>query len=163
VLSLFCADETSRVHQAISLVALQVQGPHWEEAKKGRGAGRKHVHVQALLLPGCHQTSVVGIFPVPLRFLLSTLLMHMKKTTDRFMRDTVCSCHCAERFLLLHHTMHDHQPVFSGNAVVRVCWPWSPFVNHRRRTGVMCFIVSEQQLDLEIELASRSKEEVENW
>jgi hypothetical protein len=79
------------------------------------------------------------------------------------MRDTVCSCHRAERFLLLHYTMNDHRPVFSGNTVVRVFRPWTALANHRRRTSVIRFIVSEQVLDLEIEFASRSKEEVENW
>jgi hypothetical protein len=47
----------------------------------------------ALLLPGRHRASVGGTVPVELRFLLSTLLMHMKKkATDRFMRDTICCC-----------------------------------------------------------------------
>ena len=79
------------------------------------------------------------------------------------MRDTICSCHCAERFLLLHHTMNDHRPVFSGNAIFRVFWPRSPFANNRRRADVVCFVVSEQVLDLEIEFAGRGKEEGENW
>jgi hypothetical protein len=87
---------------------------------------------------------------VCLGFLLSTLLMNMKyDTTDRFMRDSIRSCYCAEWFLLLHHTMNGHRPVFSGNTVVRVFWPWSPFAHHRRRAGVLCFIASEQVLDLE--------------
>jgi hypothetical protein len=107
--------------------------------------------VQALLLPGRHRASVVGKVPVALRFLLSTLLMHMKKNaTDRFIRDTIRCCYSAQGFLLLHHTMNDHRPVFSGNTVVRVFWPWSPFANNRRRAGVMCFVVSEQVLYLEI-------------
>jgi len=79
------------------------------------------------------------------------------------MRDTVCSYHCAERFLLLLNTVNDHWPVFSGNTVLRVFWPWTAFADHRRRTGIIRFIVSEQVLDLEIEFAGRSKEEVENW
>jgi len=102
--------------------------------------------------------------PIPLRFLLSTLLMRMKKNaTDRFMRDTIRCCYGAQGFLLLHHTMNDHRPVFSGNTVFGVFWPWSPFANHRRRADVMCFVVSEHVLYPEIQCASRSKEEVENW
>ena len=61
-----------------------------------------------------------------LRFLLSTLLLDMKHdATDRFMRDTICGCYGAERFLLLHHMLHDSRPQFSGNTIVRVFWPWS--------------------------------------
>jgi hypothetical protein len=76
------------------------------------------------------------------------------------MRDTVCSCHCAQRFLLLHHPMHDQRPVFSGNTIFGMFWPWSPFANYRRGTDVMCFVVSEHVLDLEIQFARRGKEEV---
>ena len=55
---------------------------------------------------------------VPLRFLLSRLLMPMKKNaTDRFVRDSIGGCYGAQRFLLLHHTMHDQRPVFSGNTI----------------------------------------------
>jgi hypothetical protein len=93
-----------------------------------------------------------------------TLLMNMKhEATDRFMRDSIRGCYCTERFLLLHHTMNDHRPVFSGKTGVRVFWPWSPFANKRRRAGVLCFIVSEQVLYLEIECANRGKEAGENW
>ncbi len=89
------------------------------------------------------------------------LLMNMKHdATDRFMRDPIRGCYCAERVLLLHHTMYYCWPVFSGNTVVRVFWPWSPFAHNRRRAGVMFFIVSEQVLYLEIQFAKRSKEEV---
>ncbi|OLD83383.1 MAG: hypothetical protein AUF64_04800 [Chloroflexi bacterium 13_1_20CM_54_36] len=116
--------------------------------------------MQALLLPGRHRASVAGKVPVPLRFLLSTLLMYMKKATDRFRRDSISCCNCAERFLLLHHTMYYCRPVFSGKTVFRVYRPWSPFANHRRRADVICFVVSEQVLDLEIQFSSRSKEEV---
>ena len=99
--------------------------------------------------------------PVSLRVLLSTLLMRMKKkATDRFMRDTIGCCYGAQGFLLLHHTMNDQRPVFSGNTVCGVFWPWSPFANHRRRADVMCFVVSEQVLYLEIQFARRGKEEI---
>jgi len=63
--------------------------------------------VQALLLPERHRASVVGKVPVPLRFLLSTLLMRMKKNaTDRFMRDSIDGCYYAEWFFLLYYTLH---------------------------------------------------------
>ena len=117
--------------------------------------------MQALLLPGYHRAFVVGKVPGPLRFLLSTLLISMKKNaTDRFMRDTIGSCYRAQGFLLLHHTMNNQRPVFSGNTVFGVFWPWSPFAHHRRRADVMCFVVSEHVLDLEIQFARRGKEEV---
>src|SRR6266566_3514994 len=129
--------------------------------RKGRCAGGDHAHLQSLLLPGCHRASVVGKVPVPLRFLLSTLLMPMKKNaTDRFMRDTIRCCYGAEGFLLLHHTMNDQRPVFSGNTVFEAFWPWSPFANNRRRADVICFVVSEQFLYLEIQFARRGKEKV---
>jgi hypothetical protein len=164
VLSLLCADETSSAQWTICVPSLQLQTLRREEARKGRCAGGDHVHLQALLLPGRHRASVGGTVPVPSRFLLSTLLMRMKKNaTDRFMRDTIRGCYSAERFLLLHHTMNDHRPVFSGNTVFRVFWPWSPFAYNRRRADVMYFVVSEQGLYLEIQFASRSKEEGENW
>ncbi len=83
--------------------------------------------------------------------------------TDRFMGDTKFLCNRSKGVLVLHHTMHDHRPVFSGNTVIRVFWPWSPFAHNRRRAGVMCFAVSEQFLDLEIQYAIRAKEEVKNW
>jgi hypothetical protein len=79
------------------------------------------------------------------------------------MRDTIRGCYCAEWFLLLHHTMYYRRPVFSGYTIVRLFWPWSPFAHHRRRAGAMDFIACEQLLDLEIQYAGRSKEEVENW
>ena len=119
--------------------------------------------MQVLLLPGCHRISVVGKVPGPLRFLLSTLLIPMKKATDRFMRDSIGCCYGAQGFLLLHHTMKDQRPVFSGNTIFGMFWPWSPFANYRRGAGVMCFVVSEHVLDLEIQCARRGKEEVENW
>ena len=70
---------------------------------------------QALLLPGHYRASVVGTVPVPLRFLLSTLLLDMKhNATDRFMRDTIRCCHGTERFFLLHHTLHHCRPIQAG-------------------------------------------------
>ncbi len=80
--------------------------------------------------------------------------------TDRFMRDTIVLCNRTKWFVVLHHTMNDHRPVFSGNTIFRVFWPWSPFANNRRRAGVMGFTVCEHVLYLQIQFASRGKEEV---
>jgi hypothetical protein len=56
--------------------------------------------------------SVVGIVTAQLRILLPTLLLDMKHdATDRFMRDTICSCYDVQRFLQLHHTMHHSRPL----------------------------------------------------
>ena len=76
-----------------------------------------------------------GLIPVyvPLSFLLSKLLLNMKKdATDRFMRDSIRGCYGAARFLLLHHTMYDCRPVFSGKTVFRVFRPWSSVLDKRR-------------------------------
>ncbi len=164
VLRLLCADETSSAQGTICVLCLHLLTLHKEDARKGRCAGGDHAHLQVLLLPGRYRASVAGTVPVQLRFLLSTLLLDMKHdAADRFMRNTIGCCHGTERFLLLHHTMNDHRPVFSRNTVFGVFWPWSPFANNRRRADVMCFVVSEQVLYLEIQSASRNKEEVENW
>ena len=70
-----------------------------------------------------------------LRFLLSTLFLNMKHdTTDRFMRDAICGCYGAERFFLLHHTLHDGRPQVSGNTIVRMFRPWSSALEKRRVT-----------------------------
>ncbi len=82
--------------------------------------------------------------PIPLRFLLSMLpLDSMNDATDRFMGDTILLCNCTKLFIVLHHPMNDHRPVFSGNTVVRVFRPWSPFANNGRRADVICFVMSE--------------------
>src|SRR5947209_6915754 len=123
--------------------SLHLQTPRREEARKGRWAGGDYVYPQALLLPGRHLASVGGTGPLPLHFLPSTLLLDMKdEATDRFVRDPIRCCHGTERFVLLHHTMNDHRPVFSGKTVCGVFWPWSPFATHCRRAAVRCFIVS---------------------
>src|SRR5258705_437856 len=99
-----------------------------EDVGKSLWAGGDQMQLQALLQPGRHRASVVvGTVPVPLRVLLSTLLMSMKQNaTDRFMRDTICCCYCAERFFLLYHTMHHGRPLGSGNTVCGVLWPRTP-------------------------------------
>ena len=62
--------------------------------------------------------------PVQLSFLLFTLLLDMNHdATDRCMRDTICGCYSAERFLLLHHTLHDSRPQFNWNTIVRIFRP----------------------------------------
>jgi hypothetical protein len=71
-----------------------------------------HTHLQALLLPGRHRASVVGIVTAQLRILRSTLLLDMKlNATDRFMRDSIGGYYGAERFYLLHHTMYQDRPL----------------------------------------------------
>ncbi len=63
-------------------------------------------------LSGRHRASAVGIETAQLRILLSTLLGDMKqKATDRFVRDTIRGCYGAERFVLLHHTLHHGRPL----------------------------------------------------
>ena len=68
-------------------------------------------------------------------FLLSTLLQDMTyDSAYRFMRDVICGCYGAERFLLLHHTMHYDRANFSGNTIVRVLRPRSSALEKRRIT-----------------------------
>ena len=51
-------------------------------------------------------------FRAQLRSLLSMLFVNMKHdAADRFMRDSICGCYGAERFFLLHHTLHDGRPL----------------------------------------------------
>ena len=83
-----------------------------------------------------------------------------EEATDRFRRDTKLLCNWTKWVVVLHHTMNNERPVVSRKTVLRVFWPWSPFANHRRRADVACFVVSEQVLHIEIQFASRSKEEV---
>ena len=85
------------------------------------------------------------------------------EATDRLMRDPILLCNWTKGFVVLHHPMKNHRPVFSGKSLVRVSRPWSPFATHRRRAGVMGFIVSKQVLHLEIQCARRGKQEGKNW
>jgi len=65
---------------------LQVQGSCEQKSRCRWGRSV----IASSLAAGRHRASVVGKVPGPLRFLLSRLLMHMKKkATDRFMRDTI--------------------------------------------------------------------------
>jgi len=163
-LGLWCAEETSSAQWTICLPTLHLQTRRREEARKGRGAGGDHAHPQALLPSGHHRASVGGTGPVPLRFWPSTLLLHMKhEATDRFRRDPILLCNRTKWFVVLHHAMNDHRPGFSGKTVFRMFWPWAPFATYRRRADIMCFVVSEQVLNLEIQVARRNKEEGKNW
>ena len=97
-------------------------------------------------------------------FLLFTLLLDMKHdATDRFMRDSIRGCHCAERFFLLDHTMYYCRPMFSGNTVVRVYWSWLSVFEKRRVASLNEYIFRQEVLHLEIQFSRRGKEEVENW
>jgi hypothetical protein len=148
-----------RPHQPL-FQSLHLQTQCKEEARKGRGAGGD----QSSLLPGRDRASIGGTGPVPLCFLLSTRLLHMKQeAADRFMRDTRGGCNSTERFVVLHHPMNDHRLVFSGKTVFGVFWPWSPFATHRSRTGVSGLTVSEHLLHLERQFPKRGKEEIINW
>jgi hypothetical protein len=82
---------------------------------------------------------------------------------DAFMGDSRGGCHCTKGLVGLSNTMRDHRSVGRGNAIYRGFWSWTPFATHRRRAGAMGFIVSQQVLDLEIQVARRSKEEGKNW
>jgi hypothetical protein len=116
------------------------------------------------LLPGHYRAPVGGTGPVQLSFLLSTRLLDMKQeTTDRFRRNTILLCNRTKGFVVLHHTMDDHRPVFRGKTVFGVFWPWSPFATYRMRAGVSGFTVSEHLLHLERQFAGGSKEEIINW
>ena len=99
-----------------------------------------------------------------LHFLLSTLLLDMEHdATDRFMRDTICCCYGAERFLLLHHTVNDHRPVFRGNTVCRVFRSWSSVLDNWRIASLKEFFFCQKVLHLEIQFTRRGKQEGANW
>jgi hypothetical protein len=87
----------------------------------------------------------------------------MHNATDRFMRNTILLGNRTKWFVVLRHSVHNYRPVFSGNTVVRVWWPWLPFADDRRRAGDMCFVMSEHILYFEIQFPSMDKEEGENW
>jgi hypothetical protein len=164
VLGLWWTDETSSTRWTLCLPPLNLQTRLGEEARKGRGAGGDHVHLPAL--SAFRTSSCLGRRnrTCPVRFWPSTRLLHMKQeATDRFARDTIGCCNRTERFVLLHHTMNDQRPVFSGKTVCGAFWPWPPFATHRRRTGVRGFILSQQALNLERQVARRNKEEMKNW
>jgi hypothetical protein len=99
------------------------------------------------------------------------------EAADRFMGDTILICHLTcmddprrgssihvtKRFVVLHHTLDDHRPVFRGKTVFGVFWSCSPLATHSRRAGVSGFTVSEHLLHLERQFAGGSKEEIINW
>jgi hypothetical protein len=86
-----------------------------------------------------------------------------KKATDRFVRDTLGGCYGAQRFVLLHHTLHHHWPVFSGKTVSRVFRLCSSMFEKRRMASLTDVIFCQKVLNLEIQFASRSKQESKNW
>jgi hypothetical protein len=99
-----------------------------------------------------------------LGFLLSTLLQDMTyDAADRFMRDVICGCYGAQRFFLLHHTLHDGRPQVSWNTIVRMFRPWSSALEKRRVPTLNEFISRQKVLHLEIQFSRRGKEEGENW
>jgi hypothetical protein len=119
-----CADDLISAQWTVCVPSRPLQTLRREYERKGRCAGRDHAHLQALVLPGYHSASVEGTVTAQLRFLLSRLFLDMKHdATDRFMRDTKLLCNRTKWFVVLHHTMHDHLPVFRGNSVVRVFSP----------------------------------------
>jgi hypothetical protein len=114
-----------------------------EGASKSRDVDGDEVSLQALFLPGRHRDSIVRTVPRSLRVLPSTLLGDMKQhATDRFIRDTIGGCYCAERFLLLNYTLHYRWPKVSGCTVCRVLWPRPPMLRNRRMTSLRCCIRS---------------------
>jgi len=80
-----------------------------------------------------------------------------------FMGDTRGGCHWTKGLVGLSNTMRDHRLVGRGNAICRGFWSWTPFATHRSRADVRSFIVSQQALNLERQVASRSKQESKNW
>ena len=135
-----------------------------EVASKSQGVNGEEVSLQALLQLGRHRASILRTVSITLRVLLSTLLGDMKQNaTNCFMRNTILLGNRTKWFVVLHHTVHNYRPVFSGNTVVRVFWPWSEFADDRRRAGDMCFVMSEHILYFEIQFPRGYKEEVENW
>jgi hypothetical protein len=116
------------------------------------------------VLSGQHHLSVIGTVTVQLRFLLFTLLLDMKHdATDRFMRDSIRCCYSAKWFLLLHHTLYDCRPKFSGNSIVQMFRSWSSVLEKRRVASLKEVILLRKVLHLEIQFPRRGKEEIENW
>jgi hypothetical protein len=91
------------------------------------------------------------------------LLSMKKETTDRFRRDAIGRRHCAQRFLLIHDTMHDCGPVFSGKTVFRMFGPWSSVLEKRKAASLNEFIFCQMVVHLERQFACRGKEEIINW
>jgi len=86
-----------------------------------------------------------------------------KKATDRFVRDARGGCYGAQRFLLLHHTLHHHRPVGSGKTVSRVFRTWSSVLEKRRSASLTDVIFCQKVLHLEIQFTRRGKQEGANW
>jgi len=86
-----------------------------------------------------------------------------KKATDRFVRDARGGGDCAQRFLLLHHTLHHHWPVLSGKTVSWAFRSWSSVLEKRRMVSLTYIFFCQKVLHLEIQVARRGKEEGANW
>jgi hypothetical protein len=84
------------------------------------------------------------------------------KATDRFVRDARGG-YGAQRFLLLHHTLHHHGSVFSGKTVSRVFRILSSVLEKRRSASLTGVIFRQKVLELEIQVARRGKQEGANW
>ena len=161
VLRLLCANETCSAKWTICVPCRLLLYLCIGTCKGKPMCSEDHTDLQALLLSGRNRASVVEIETAQLRILLSTLLLDMKHdATDRFMRDTICSCYDAQRFFHLYHTMHHSRPLGGGNTVYGVLWPWTPMLHNRRMTSPSCFIISKQVLHLLIQYPGRNKEEV---
>src|SRR2546421_5153303 len=117
---------------------------HWAGKMQGKvdvQVGTTRIHkfscCQDVIVP-----LLLGKVAVPLRFWLSTRLLDMKQdTADRFMRDPIRGCHCTERFVLLHHTLHHGRPVGSRKTVCWLLWPWPPLLDHRRRRACLSWFL----------------------
>jgi hypothetical protein len=53
------------------------------------------------------------------------------------MGDVIGGCYGTERFFLLHHTLYDCRPQFSGNTVVRLFRSWPSVLEKRRVTTLI--------------------------
>jgi hypothetical protein len=81
----------------------------------------------------------------------------------RFMRDIIGGCYGAQRFLPLHHTLHDGRPQVHWNTIVRLFRPWSSMLEKRRVASLNEFISRQQVLHLQIQFSRWGKEEIKNW
>jgi len=91
------------------------------------------------------------------------LLSMKQEATDRFMRDARGCRHCAQRFFVIHHPMHDCGPVFSGKTVFRVVRPRSSVLEKRKGASLNEFIFCQKVVHLERQFSGRGKEEIKNW
>ena len=137
VLCLLCADETCSTRWTICAFP----GTYCSCAVKRHGKVEVQQGLHACVSSLVARTSSCLCLrsTVQLDFLLSTLLLGIKyNATDRFMRDSICGCYGAERFFLLHYTLHDCRPKFSWNTIVRMYRSWSSALEKRRVATLKC-------------------------